>query len=75
MHRPTGHSDDTDFDERRHLREDELALRWRISPRTLQRWRWKGRAPAHLQLGQRILYRHADVEAYERRHLQMGEGE
>lgn len=53
-----------------HLREDELARRWRISPRTLQRWRSKGQAPAHLLIGHRVLYRQGDVEAFERRHLQ-----
>jgi hypothetical protein len=57
------------FDPRHHLREEELALRWRIAGRTLQRWRRQGRAPAHLQLGQRILYRLCDVEAFEACHL------
>ena len=31
----------------------------------MQRWRRQGRAPTHLQLGQRILYRLCDVEAFE----------
>lgn len=55
-----------------HFREEELAQRWRISPRTLQRWRRLGRAPAHLLLGQRVLYRCEDVEAFERRHRHAG---
>ena len=48
-----------------YLRESELAWRWRMSERTLQRWRQAGKAPSHLQLDRRILYRLADVEAYE----------
>ena len=56
-----------------HLREDELAQRWHVSRRTLQRWRSSGRAPSHLVLGQRILYRRQDVETFEARHLEVGE--
>lgn len=56
-------------DVRRHLREDELAERWRRSPRTLQRWRQQGRGPAYLSINDRILYRRCDVEAFEARHL------
>jgi hypothetical protein len=56
-----------------HLTEAELARRWRISPRTVQRWRGQGRAPSHLVVGRRILYRWADVEAFERRRLRGGE--
>jgi Helix-turn-helix domain len=48
-----------------YLRESELALRWRTSERTLQRWRQAGKAPRHLRLERRILYPLADVEAYE----------
>lgn len=48
-----------------HLTQDELARRWRISPRTLERWRWLSQGPAFLKLGSRIAYRLADVEAFE----------
>ena len=71
----TSENHQIDFDEDRHLREDELALRWRISPRTLQRWRSEGRAPPHLQFGQRILYRREDVEDFEARHRRSGAAE
>ncbi len=54
----------------RHLTQLDLARRWRISPRTLERWRWLGQGPAYLKLGAVIAYRLEDVEAFEvkRRH-------
>lgn len=48
-----------------HLDQTNLARRWRISPRTLEAWRWRRRGPPHLKIGGRILYRVEDVEAYE----------
>jgi len=48
-----------------YLRESELALRWRMSERTLQRWRQAGKVPRHLRLGGRVLYPIADVLAFE----------
>ncbi len=47
------------------LTEDELATRWKLSRRTLQRWRALGRGPAYRRIG-RITYTIDDVEAYER---------
>lgn len=73
MQQTSGDATGTKFDRRCHVREDELAQRWRISLRTLQRWRRRGRAPAHLSIGRRVLYRCADIEAFERRHLLDGE--
>lgn len=43
----------------------ELAVRWRMSVRTLDRWRAEGYGPAWLTLGGRILYRRGDVAAFE----------
>ena len=54
------------------LLEDELARRWRVSARTLQRWRRAGRGPAHLKFGNRIRYPREEVEQYEARHLRKG---
>jgi hypothetical protein len=54
-----------------HLTPRELAHRWRISVRTLDRWRTKGAGPAWLRLSGRILYRSADVDDYERTRLQL----
>jgi hypothetical protein len=49
----------------RHLDQIELSRRWRISPRTLERWRWLNQGPAFLKIGGRVVYRLEDVEAYE----------
>jgi hypothetical protein len=49
-----------------HLSQVQLARRWHLSPRTLERWRWLGQGPAFLKLGGRIVYRLDDVEAFER---------
>ena len=51
----------------RFLTQDELALRFRISPRTLERWRWQRTGPNYVKLGHKVVYALADVEAYERR--------
>ncbi|MCH8479760.1 MAG: helix-turn-helix domain-containing protein [Wenzhouxiangella sp.] len=47
------------------LNQVRLADRWQISPRTLERWRWSGEGPAFLKIGGRVVYRIADIEAYE----------
>jgi predicted site-specific integrase-resolvase len=49
----------------KHLRQIELADRWKISPRTLERWRWIGAGPPYLKIGGRVLYRIEDIERYE----------
>jgi len=51
----------------KHLNEIELARRWGISHRTLQRWRWLKQGPSYLKLGGHIVYALADVLEYERR--------
>ena len=50
----------------RHLTQRELAERWRLSEATLERWRSEGLGPQYLKLQGRVLYRLAEVEAYER---------
>jgi hypothetical protein len=47
------------------LNQDQLAERWKISPRTLEQWRWLGKGPHFLKVGARVLYRTSDVECYE----------
>lgn len=47
------------------LNQTELAERWTISARTLERWRWTGDGPAFLKIGGRVVYRLEDVLAYE----------
>lgn len=46
------------------LNQTELAARWTISARTLERWRWTGDGPAFLKIGGRVVYRLEDVLAY-----------
>jgi hypothetical protein len=48
-----------------HLNQIELSRRWRLSPRTLEGWRRRGKGPQYLKVGARVLYRLADIEAYE----------
>jgi predicted site-specific integrase-resolvase len=49
----------------RHLSQIELAARWNLSHRTLERWRWTGEGPQFIKLGGRVVYRLEDVEAFE----------
>lgn len=54
-----------------HLSQKELAARWRISPRTLERWRAMRTGPPWLRLGtRRLAYRLEDVLAFERARLE-----
>lgn len=50
----------------RHLNQVQLARRWSLSPRTLERWRWLKEGPPYLKIGGRVVYRIEDVEAFER---------
>ena len=43
----------------------DLARRWSMSERTLERWRWLGQGPQFLKIGGRVLYRLEDIEAFE----------
>ena len=47
------------------INQMELAARWRISHRTLERWRWTGEGPRFVKLGGRVVYRLSDIEEYE----------
>ena len=49
----------------RHLNQTELAARWTISPRTLERWRFTGEGPQFIKIGGRVAYRLEDIEGYE----------
>jgi hypothetical protein len=53
----------------KHLNQLELARRWAMSPRSLERWRWAGAGPPFLKLGGRILYRERDIESFEAERL------
>lgn len=52
-----------------HLHQVELARRWKLSPRTLERWRWIGEGPKFIKLGGRVVYRLQDIEAFETEQL------
>jgi predicted DNA-binding transcriptional regulator AlpA len=49
------------------LSEIELAERWGVSPKTLQRWRNESRGPSYLKLSKRVAYPIEDIRAYEHR--------
>ena len=53
--------------DRLYLNQQELAERWRLSPRTLERWRWLKTGPNYTKLGGKIAYAMHDIETYERR--------
>jgi hypothetical protein len=58
-----------------HLSQRDLARRWSISPRTLERWRWMNEGPPYLKIGGRVVYRVADVEAFEAARLHASTGQ
>ena len=51
------------------LNQRDLARRWSMSERTLERWRWLGQGPRFMKLGGRVAYRIQDVEAFEAEQL------
>lgn len=53
------------------LNENELAERWGVSPKTLQRWRTERRGPAYLKLSKRVGYLVEDIRAYEHQQRQL----
>ena len=53
----------------KHIDQKQLAERWNISAKTLERWRWAGEGPRFLKLGGRVVYRIADIEAFEQEQL------
>ncbi|MFN4292154.1 MAG: helix-turn-helix transcriptional regulator [Permianibacter sp.] len=54
-----------------HLNQKQLTARWCISEATLERWRSAGIGPKFLKLCGRVLYRQADIDAYEASCLQI----
>ncbi|MCW3784571.1 helix-turn-helix domain-containing protein [Defluviimonas salinarum] len=54
------------------LNENDLAKRWRKSPRTLQRYRADRTGPAWIRIGGSVLYRLSDVLAFEEAARQEG---
>jgi hypothetical protein len=54
------------------LNQLELADRWLLRPRTLEKWRQTDRGPPYLRIGGRIVYRLEDVIAFEAANLRGG---
>jgi hypothetical protein len=57
----------------RHLTPLQLAVRWSMSPRSLERWRREETGPPYIALPRRTLYRLVDIEAFEAAHKQPGQ--
>ena len=55
--------------ELRHLNQSQLARRWSLSERTLERWRWRKQGPPYIKLGGHVVYRLEDIEWYEQLHV------
>ena len=53
------------------LSQKELARRWTLSHRTLERWRLRDQGPAYMKLGCRVVYRLEDVVAFETTRLRL----
>lgn len=49
------------------INENELATRWGVSPKTLQRWRSEGRGPRYLKLSKRVSYPLDEIFLFEER--------
>lgn len=63
------------FGRDRLLDAHQLAKRWNLSPRTLERHRMNGDGPRYLRVGGAVRYRLADIEAYEAEQLAAAEAE
>jgi hypothetical protein len=54
---------------RKFLREGELAERWRVDVKTLQRWRYLSKGPHYVKLCGCVVYPVDVIEAFECQHL------
>lgn len=52
-----------------HLTPKQLANRWHLSEKTLERWRHEGSGPLFLKLGNRVLYPLEQIEVTESQSL------
>ena len=53
------------MDVTKHFNQEQLAERWNISPRTLQRWRLCLKGPVFCRIGHSVRYRMEDILAFE----------
>ena len=49
----------------RFLNQIDLSNLWKMSHRTLERWRCEGRGPSYVKIGGKVLYRAEDILAFE----------
>lgn len=49
----------------KHLNQIDLSVRWNLSHRTLERWRWLKKGPPYLKIGGRVVYELAQIETFE----------
>ena len=47
------------------LTETDLAVRWKVSKRTIQRWRQNGILPGAFRIGRKILFKTENIVAFE----------
>lgn len=48
-----------------YLTEKDLAKKWGLSPKTLQRWRWLNTGPDYIKIGNRIRYTSEGIKNFE----------
>jgi hypothetical protein len=49
----------------------QLARRWGLSRRTLERWRWLDQGPTYVKLGGKVVYRITDIADFERANVHL----
>ena len=57
-----------------HLDQIDLSQRWRISPRTLEKWRTLKKGPPWITAGNRVVYSLKHIEAFENANLHLPRG-
>lgn len=53
------------------LNQKQVARRWGLSPRTLERWRWLRQGPVYFKLGGKVAYRVTDIEQFEHANIHL----
>jgi hypothetical protein len=54
------------------LNQAQLSHRWRISVRSLEKWRSLGKGPPFVKIGGCVRYKLTDIEAWEREQTHIG---